>query len=164
MRGNPGAHSDPRVWSDAAAAALRARGGDEQEVARVVAVIDLILRHEAQFRDDGLLPPGGYVTSVLGHDYGRAVNLARWGLGARYAAPYEAEQAVLRAGELCRERYPSWEAFSAGYALGHVLRTDAGDAAAFGYAYGSALAPHRILVGDPAGPWRNIPFQPDASR
>lgn len=64
---------------------------------------------------------------------------------------------MIRAGELCREHYSSWEEFSAGYILGRALRFDE---ESFGHMYSSALTPHRILSKDLASPWRNIPFQP----
>jgi Protein of unknown function (DUF1266) len=149
----PGAHADQGAWAQAAVTELRSRGGDEAEAAAVHALTGQILGIEARFRADGVLRPDGFVTSAVGYDYGRAVNVARWGLGARYAAPQEAEQAVLRAGELCRERYASWEEFSAGYALGCVL--DIGPE--------SAVVPHRILLGDPGSPWRNIPFRSEGA-
>ncbi|WP_406223256.1 DUF1266 domain-containing protein [Streptomyces decoyicus] len=78
-------------------------------------------------------------------------------MGARFADQPEVEKAVIRAGELCREHYSSWEEFSAGYILGRALRFDE---ESFGHMYSSALTPHRILSKDLASPWRNIPFQP----
>ncbi|MFD5393343.1 DUF1266 domain-containing protein [Streptomyces sp. NPDC127097] len=154
-RSVPGAHSDPQLWRQVATDRLRERGAAQEDIAEVQSLIGQIVRYEARFRADGLLPPDGYVTSALGYDYGRAVNFARWGLGARFAEEPEAARAVTAAGELCRERYASWEEFSAGYILGRVLRFDE---EAFGHAYGSALSPHRILTTDPGSPWRNIAF------
>ncbi|MFE0100643.1 DUF1266 domain-containing protein [Streptomyces sp. NPDC059009] len=153
---HPGAHADPQAWQGAAADTLRRRGTGQEGIARVLDVIGKITRYEARFRADGILAPDGYVPSALGYDYGRAVNYARWGLGARFAEHAEVEQAVLWAGELCRETYTSWEEFSAGYILGRVLRFDE---ESFGHMYSSAVTPHRILTTDPASPWRNIPFQ-----
>jgi hypothetical protein len=47
----------------------------------------VITRYESRFRADGLLPPNGIVTSVFGYDFGRAVNMARWGFGGRFCEP-----------------------------------------------------------------------------
>jgi len=155
VRHYPGRPVDPQMWRDVAADNLRDRAASRAAVDTVLEVIGQILRYEARFRADGLLPPNGFVTSALGYDYGRAVNFARWGAGARYADVWEAEQAVIRAGELCRETYTSWTEFSAGYTLGRALRFDE---ESFGHMYDSALSPHRILTTDPASPWLNLPF------
>lgn len=57
---------------------------------------------------DGLLPPDGRVESVYGYDFGRAVNMARWGLNAGYCDAEEAEKCVLTAGHRANQVYPSW--------------------------------------------------------
>jgi hypothetical protein len=151
----PGAHLDTGNWQGVIADTLRARGADEARIGGVVELAQRIARYEARMRADGVLPPDGYVTSALAYDYGRAVNYARWGVGARLGEPAEAEQVAIRAGELARLAYASWEEYSAGYVLGRVLRFDE---ESFGHMYGSAISPHRILTTDPASPWRNIPF------
>ncbi|UNO38504.1 DUF1266 domain-containing protein [Streptomyces sp. MST-110588] len=157
-RRRPGAHTDPQVWRQVTATNLRQQEGDEETVAEAMSLIGQIVRYESRFRADGILPPDGYVVSALGYDFGRAVNFARWGLGARFAERAEAEKAVIRAGELCRMHYSSWQEFSAGYILGRALRFDE---ESFGHMYSSALSPHRILMKDLSGPWHNIPFQWD---
>jgi hypothetical protein len=63
-----------------------------------------------------------------------------------------AESVVLRASQLCRQHYASWEEFSCGYALGRVLRFDNGE---YGHMYESVLGPHLMLVRNPLSPWRN---------
>lgn len=151
------ARIDSQTWQRAAVDTLRERGAAEAELTEVRQLIQRILRYEARFRADGLLPPDGYVTSAAGYDYGRAVSVARWGLGARYADRAEAEAAVITAGVLCRRRYASWADFSAGYVLGRVLRFDE---ESFGPMYASALAPHRVLLNTPTSPWRTLPFAP----
>lgn len=145
----------PGTWRDAAARVLREHGQPAEAVDEVTDVIGRIVRYESRFRADGLLPFSGYVTSALGYDYGRAVNFARWGLGARYADPDEVERVVVRAGELCRAAYGTWRDFSAGYILGRVLRFDE---ESFGHMYRSALSPHRILTETAGSPWQDIPF------
>lgn len=153
----PGAHTDSQLWQRLAVDTLRERGGTEAELAELRELILRIIRYEARFRADGLLPPDGYIASASGYDFGRAVSVARWGLGARYTEPAEAAAAVIQAGELCRRHYTSWADFSAGYTLGRVLRFDE---ESFGPMYASALAPHRILLDSPSSPWRTLPFQP----
>ncbi|MER0241470.1 DUF1266 domain-containing protein [Streptomyces sp. HSW2009] len=150
-----GASVDSTLWQRTAVETLRERGTAEAEVAEVRALIRRIIRYEARFRADGLLPADGYVGSAAGYDFGRAVSVARWGLGARYADGAEAEAAVITAGVLCRRHYTSWADFSAGYVLGRVLRFDD---ESFGPMYASALAPHRLLLDTPTSPWRTLPF------
>lgn len=149
---------DPREWSDAALAETRGFSHDERDARAVLDAIGRILRYETRFREDGLLDaagPGSVVVSALAYDYGRAVNFARWGLGARHAGQQETEEAIVRAGELSRAVYTSWRAFSAGYTLGRALRFDEDS---FGHMYTSALRPHVILSTHPESPWLNIPF------
>ncbi|MCT2586253.1 DUF1266 domain-containing protein [Actinophytocola gossypii] len=121
----------------------------------LVPLVGVITRYEARFRADGVLPPDGVVDSVLGYDFGQAVNLARWGHGARFCDRRTAEAAVLRAGELCRRHYRSWADFSAGYALGRVLRFDQEQ---YGHMYLSVRGPHRLLMTEPSSPWCHLPF------
>ncbi|WP_328299813.1 DUF1266 domain-containing protein [Streptomyces sp. NBC_00435] len=128
----------------------------EGEVAGVQRLIGRIARYEQRFRADGLLAEGDWVRSVEGWDYGRASQMARWGLGARYGTLAEAERGVLRAGQAARGAYRSWEEFSAGYALGRCLHFDEEE---FGEWYAGTLATHLTLTTDPAGPWRNIPWR-----
>ncbi|WP_371825995.1 DUF1266 domain-containing protein [Nonomuraea turcica] len=63
-------------------------------------------------------------------------------MSAHFAEPYEAEQAAIKAGELARQVYRTWEAYSAGYILGRVLRFDG---EAFGYMYASSGFPNAAL-------------------
>ncbi|GAA3159405.1 DUF1266 domain-containing protein [Streptomyces ramulosus] len=136
-------------------AALRARQGGDTAEQDAAAVPELVTRYEERFRTDGLLPADGRVASVLALDLAHAVNLVRWGLGARLCAPPQAEQAVQRAGALAREAYDSWEGYAAGYALGRMLAFDNGW---FGAPYAEALHVHRVLTQDPASPWRGLAF------
>lgn len=84
------------------------------------------------------------------------MNLARWGLSARFCVPHEAEQAIVYAGALSRSAYRSWEDFSAGYALGRVLRFDGED---YGSFYQDNVTAHRLLTESEGSPWRNIPWR-----
>lgn len=152
-------------------AALRARagegagepsGGDGQgqagadgDGAAACGVPELVTRYEERFRADGLLPEGGRVVSLVALDLAHAVNLVRWGLGARLCAPPQAEQAVTQAGMRAREHYGSWEEYAAGYALGRMLAFDNGW---FGAPYTEMVHIHRVLTQDPASPWRGLAF------
>ena len=133
----------------------RAGSAVDRRVHALQRVISRIARYESRFRADGLLPERGYVRSVLAWDYGRAAKMARWGLGARYCELPEAEHAVVRAGELSRRVYGTWEDFSAGFVLGRCLHFDNEE---FGDWYTDMLDAHRILTTHPGSPWRNLPF------
>ncbi|WP_423835410.1 DUF1266 domain-containing protein [Streptomyces tubbatahanensis] len=128
----------------------------EAQVAGVKRLIGRITRYEARFRADGLLPEGRFVRSVAAWDYGRASNMARFGLGARFCTLAEAEEAVLRAGRVSTAAYRSWEDFSAGYALGRCLHFDDEE---FGPFYEETLTGHRLLTTEPESPWLTIPFR-----
>jgi hypothetical protein len=146
---------DLLTWQPAVARWARGRRKDASEIDELVATAGTITRYESRFRSDGLLPQTGIVNSVFGYDFGRAVNMARWGYGGRFCDYPTAERIVLRAGELCRQHYTSWADFSAGYALGRVLRFDEEQ---YGHMYVSVRGPHHLLISDPASPWWHIPF------
>ncbi|MFC4913831.1 DUF1266 domain-containing protein [Actinomadura gamaensis] len=122
-------------------------------VAQLEELADQVRRYEDRFRADGLLRPHGHVTSVYGYDFGRAVNMARWGLNAGYCDGEAAQDCSLTAGYRAYRTYDSWEEFSAGYVLGRMLRFDDGE---FGEWYLRSLEGHRILTTDPASPWRRM--------
>ncbi len=126
--------------------ARRARGNRNGGDRGRPEVPELVARYEERFRADGLLPADGQVVSLVALDHAHAVNLVRWGLGARLCAPQQAEQAVQRAGAQAREVYGSWEEFAAGYALGRMLAFDNGW---FGPQYAEAVHIHRVLTQDP---------------
>ncbi|MFJ1745861.1 DUF1266 domain-containing protein [Streptomyces sp. NPDC088116] len=115
-----------------------------------------IVTYEERFRADGILAADACVDTLAAFDHGRAVNVVRLALGARYCEPHEAEEAVLRIGELARQAYGSWAEFSLGYALTRVIHCAEDDDAET--TYQESLAQHRILTQDPAGPYRNIPW------
>ncbi|MEV3925295.1 DUF1266 domain-containing protein [Actinomadura coerulea] len=142
-----------RAWQDAIVAWCGERDISEQTVREVLDLSEAVLRYEARFRADGLLPPDGRVESVYGYDFGRAVNMARWGLNAGYCDAEEAEKRVLTAGHRAHQVYASWQEFSAGYVLGRMLRFDEGE---FGEWYERSLTGHRVLAEDPGSPWRRM--------
>ncbi|MEU8890104.1 DUF1266 domain-containing protein [Streptomyces sp. NPDC048442] len=146
----------PDLWRETAAGHLHDNGQGHDAIKSMEELVRRILRYEARFRADGLLPPDGRVSTTVAYDYGRAVNLARWGLSARYCAPPEAEQAIVYAGALSKSAYHSWESFSAGYALGRVLRFDEEE---YGTFYEQNVTAHRLLTEHEGSPWRNIPWR-----
>ncbi|MFD5343685.1 DUF1266 domain-containing protein [Streptomyces anulatus] len=144
-------------WSDAVARAFAARDADDRAVA------DRALRHvtlyEERFRADGVLAPEGRVDTLAAFDLGRAVNVVRLALGARYGDPHEAEQDVLRVGELARAAYSSWADFSLGYLMARVVhRAEDDGPEAAEPTYRQSLTEHRLLTQDPTSPYRNIPW------
>ncbi|MFJ6613800.1 DUF1266 domain-containing protein [Streptomyces sp. NPDC091289] len=142
-------------WSEAVARAFAARDADDRAVAdRALRYLTL---YEEKFRADGVLAPDGRVDTLAAFDLGRAVNVVRLALGARYGDPHEAEQDVLRLGELARAAYASWADFSLGYLMARVVhRAEDDGPEAAEPTYQQSLAEHRILTQDPAGPYRNI--------
>ncbi|WP_328488957.1 DUF1266 domain-containing protein [Streptomyces zaomyceticus] len=114
-----------------------------------------ITHYEARFRADGLLPPDGRVDTLAAFDHGRAVNVVRLALGARYCEPREAEESVLKVLESARREYGSWEEFSLGYLLARLIHFDEGDPEPM---YQESVAVHRTLTQDPSSPYRNIPW------
>jgi hypothetical protein len=120
---------------------------------------ETIGRCEERFRADGLLPPDGDVHTVAAYDFGRAVNMARWGREAHFCDQATAERLVISAGEGCRRHYDSWAALSAGYALGRVLRFDGEE---FGTWYATVLAAHRLLTEATDGPWQTVAWEPSS--
>lgn len=141
-------------------AALRARGAagtakPAEGAAEAPEVPELVTTYEERFRADGLLPADGRVVSLVALDHVHAVNLVRWGLGARLCAPQQAEQAVQQVGTRAAEVYGSWAEFAAGYVLGRMLAFDHGW---FGPQYAEAVHLHRVLTQDPSSPWRVLPF------
>jgi hypothetical protein len=148
-------HYDLFTWQNAIGTWARRQRKEPAEVDELVELAAVVTRYETRFRTDGLLAQDGIVNSVFGYDFGRAVNMARWGFGGRFCDYPTAERIVLRAGELCRQHYTSWADFSAGYALGRVIRFDEEQ---YGHMYASVLGPHRLLTAERSSPWWHVPF------
>ncbi|WP_030687750.1 DUF1266 domain-containing protein [Streptomyces sp. NRRL B-1347] len=162
---------DPDLWRQCVEVTLRDRvvatsgpdtphrPGDDPEldqfVAALRALVGKVLRYEARFRADGLLPADGRVDTVAAWDIGRASKMARWGRGARYATRAELGSALEEASRAARSAYASWEEFSAGYVLGRCLHFDEEE---FGSWYTTVLHAHRALTTDPDSPWHTVAF------
>lgn len=144
-------------WSEALARAFSARDADDRALAE--RSLHHIARYEQRLRADGTLAPDGRVDTLAAFDLGRAVNVVRLALGARYIDPYEAEQDVLRVGELARGAYSSWTDFSLGYLMARIVHRAEDDGPEAAEAtYRQSLAEHRILTQDPTSPYRNLPW------
>lgn len=142
-------------WAEAVGRAFTARDAGDRALAE--RSLHHIALYEDKLRADGALAPDGRVDTLAAFDLGRAVNVVRLTLGARYTDPYEAEQDVLRLGELARSAYSSWPDFSLGYLMARLVHRAEDDGPAAAEAtYRQSLAEHRTLTQDPAGPYRNI--------
>jgi hypothetical protein len=153
LAGRLGQVPEVPAWRRAVTDHARAQGVPETVLDDMTATIERVAQYEDRFRADGLLPAGGYVRSLLAYDWGRAVNMARWGLRLRLIKEQEARDYVLRAGKQAFGRYDSWVDLSAGYALGRVLRFDNDE---FDVWYATVLEPHQLLLTDPASPWLRL--------
>ncbi|BFP52270.1 DUF1266 domain-containing protein [Streptomyces griseus] len=142
-------------WSEAVARAVAARDAGDRALAE--RSLHHVARYEDRLRADGALAPDGRVDTLAAFDLGRAVNVVRLALGARYGDPHEAEQDVLRLGELAQGAYSSWADFSLGYLMARIVHRaeDDGPEAAES-TYRQSLAEHRTLLQDPTSPYRNI--------
>lgn len=144
---------DLHAWRQEVAESARARGVPETVLDDMTATIERVVQYEERFRADGLLPADGFVKSLLAYDWGRAVNMARWGLKLRLIGEQQAREYIQRAGKQAFGRYTSWADLSAGYSLGRVLRFDNDE---FDVWYATVLEPHQILLTDPASPWLTL--------
>ncbi|MER7516411.1 DUF1266 domain-containing protein [Streptomyces sp. NPDC126499] len=150
-----GAAPARREWAAEVTAVLERDDpyGDDRDEA--LEFLRRITHYEDRFRADGLLAPDGRVDTLAAFDLGRAVNVVRLALGARYCDPQEAERSVLRVLEPAGRAYDSWAAFSLGYLLARLIHFDEGDPEPM---YQESLAIHRTLVEDPSSPYRNLPW------
>jgi hypothetical protein len=155
LRRSLGERPPADLWRETAAGTLHDRGAPPAVVKEMEELVRRIMRYEARFRADGLLPEDGWVVTAAAYDYGRAPSVARWCLAARFCTPHEAEQSIVHAGALSKSAYHSWEGFSAGYVMGRVLRFDDEE---YGHYYEDALSSHRLLMENEGSPWRNIPW------
>ncbi|WP_329283380.1 DUF1266 domain-containing protein [Streptomyces sp. NBC_00691] len=150
-----GAAPGREQWATAVSAAFERDERYGEDPAEAAEFLRRITHYEERFRADGLLPPDGRVDTLAAFDHGRAVNVVRLALGARYCGPQEAEESVLRVLEAARQTYGSWEEFSLGYLLARLIHFDEGDPEPM---YQESVAIHRTLAQDPSSPYRNIPW------
>lgn len=145
-----------RAWRSEVISWCREREIREDVAEDAVETVAEVLAYEERFRADGLLGEDAVVDAVAGYDFGRAVNLTRWGYSARFCDYATAERLIIRAGELAQSYYSSWKDFAAGYALGRVIRFDEGQ---FGRSYQQMVTADRELFNHPDSPWRRAPWR-----
>ncbi|MFC3994881.1 DUF1266 domain-containing protein [Nocardiopsis sediminis] len=146
---------DARTWRDAFSAWCRQEGITDNGYQQLLGLMGMILDYEKRFTADGLLPPGGFVSGIGAWDYGRAANMARWGIQCEYTDPPTMQWFATRASEQARRHHASWADFSAGYILGRCLHFDEGE---FGSWYTTPLAVHQTMMSHPQSPWLHMPF------
>ncbi|MFD7320205.1 DUF1266 domain-containing protein [Streptomyces sp. NPDC059875] len=142
-------------WTSMVTVTFERNDASGEELAEALEFVRRITHYEGRFRVDGLLPPDGRVDTLAAFDHGRAVNVVRLALGARYCDPQEAEQSLLQILEPARRAYSSWAEFSLGYLLARLIHFDEGDPEPM---YQESLTIHRTLTQDPSSPYRNIPW------
>ena len=152
----PGRPFDAGFWPDLIGHWCRSTGAAPSLYESLVLVAARVWEYEERMADDGVLPPGAVVRTVRAYDYGRAVNLARWGVNAGYADERAAVEHIIRAGAAAMHHHGSWTELSAGFVLGRALAFDEG---AFGPYYTDSVAAHKVLVSDPRSPWLNLPWR-----
>ncbi|WP_017590121.1 DUF1266 domain-containing protein [Nocardiopsis ganjiahuensis] len=152
----PGLPFDAGTWPDLIGHWCRSSGADAAKYEALVLTAARVWEYEERMVQDGALPPGAKVRTVLAYDLGRAVNLARWGFNAGYAEMMAAGEHIIRAGATAMLNHGSWGELSAGFVLGRALAFDEG---AFGPYYTDSVAAHRVLTTDPMSPWLNIPWR-----
>ncbi|MEU9862219.1 DUF1266 domain-containing protein [Streptomyces sp. NPDC047971] len=142
-------------WTSMVTGAFERNDASAEELAEALEFVRRITQYEGRFRVDGLLPPDGRVDTLAAFDHGRAVNVVRLALGARYCDPQEAERSLLQVLEPARRAYGSWTDFSLGYLLARLIHFDEGDPEPM---YQESVTIHRALTQDPSSPYRNIPW------
>lgn len=130
---------------------------DDSDASAAPDAADPVVRaHLAALRRDGIWeaePGEPAVPDVRSWNYGRAVNLARWAAATKLCDPDEAREVVLRAGASSARVYEDWREFAAGYVLGRLLHFGDTDRSKY---YRPIRKVHRLLVEDPASPWRSL--------
>ncbi|MFL1378688.1 DUF1266 domain-containing protein [Nocardiopsis protaetiae] len=152
----PGIPFDAGAWPDLIGYWCRERGAPRETYDEMVVEAARVWEYEERMAADGVLPRGAVVRTVRAYDFGRAVNLARWGVNAGYAAEDAALPHIVRAGAMSMRHHGSWEEMSAGFTLGRAMGFDDGE---FGVYYTDSVKAHQVLVTDPESPWRNLPWR-----
>lgn len=146
---------DAGTWPDLIGQWCRISGADQAAYEALVLAAARVWEYEERMVEDGVLPKGAHVRTVRAYDFGRAVNLARWGFNAGYADLRAAGEHIVRAGAASMRHHGSWAEMSAGFVLGRAMGFDDG---AFGPYYTDSVAAHRVLTTDPQSPWLNLPW------
>jgi len=92
--------------------------------------------------------------SITGWDYGRYINLCRWGVAAGYISEEEAWPRVMHAAQILQQSFGSWSEFGENYLVGREFwslsqtRIDGQQMRAI----------YQKLLNDPGSPWNRIPW------
>lgn len=155
-----GQHDESAFREYVAQSGAQARPGTNPELDSVIAargqLITRILHYEERFREDRLLPDGGYVRTTAAWDLGRASAMARWGRSARFCTQAEMFDALRKLSHEAQRRYTSWEEFGVGYLLGRCIQFD-GDTSREWYTEARDI--HERLLSHEQSPWRTVPFR-----
>lgn len=147
---------DAGLWRSVISRWCEHNGHGADVYRELLGLAGMVLDYEKRFTADGLLPPGGIVGHIGAWDFGRAVNMARWGAQCGWADPATSQWYAVRAGAQAARHHLSWADFSASYILGRCLHFDKG---AFGRRYTEPLDVHRTMMTHPQSPWLNVPFR-----
>lgn len=153
--GDPG--HDTRVLSEAVEAWCRDRGAPAGLRQEMLDIAQWVVRCETWMRRDGVMAPNAIVATQDAWDWGRCVNMARWGLVCGFCDRTTAEQIVRHAGGLCARAYADWGQLSAAYILGRVVKM--GRQGNPEDSYRDTLRTHRALMQDPASPFLTLPLR-----
>jgi Protein of unknown function (DUF1266) len=92
--------------------------------------------------------------SITGWDFGRYINLCRWGVQVGYLSEEEAWPRVMYAAIILQQSFGSWQEFGENYLIGREfwsLRQTQKDGPAM-------RASYLRLLNDPSSPWNRIPW------
>ncbi|MEZ0111201.1 hypothetical protein ABH920_005216 [Catenulispora sp. EB89] len=147
---------DTELLTQAIDAWCRDRGAPERLAQEMADIAQWVVRCETWMRRDGVIAPDAIVATQDSWDWGRCVNMARWGLSCGFCDRTTAEQIVRHAGNLCARTYADWGQISAAYVLGRVIKM--GRQGNPEDSYRESLQMHRALMQDPASPYLTVPL------
>jgi hypothetical protein len=148
---------DTRALTEAVESWCRDRGAPEGLRQEMHDIAQWVIRAETWMRRDGVMAPGAIVATQDAWDWGRCVNMARWGLTCGFCDRTTAEQIVRHAGALCARTYADWGQLSAAYILGRVVKMGRqGNPEA---TYQDVLQIHRKLMQNPESPFLMLPLR-----
>ena len=147
---------DTELLTQAIDAWCRDRGAPERLAQEMADIAQWVVRCETWMRRDGVIAPDAIVATQDSWDWGRCVNMARWGLSCGFCDRTTAEQIIRHAGSLCARTYADWGQMSAAYVLGRVIKM--GRQGNPEDSYRESLQMHRALMQDPASPYLTVPL------
>lgn len=145
---------DTELLTQAVQAWCRDRGAPERLAQEMTDIAQWVVRCETWMRRDGVIAPDAIIETQDSWDWGRCVNMARWGLSCGFCDRTTAEQIIRRAGSLCARTYADWGQLSAAYVLGRVIKM--GRQGNPEDSYRESLRIHRALMGDAASPFLTV--------